>query len=582
MITIRHGGAQAQAVLAGDGTHTIAAENPAQQLGGFAYLLPDAAITPDDLAIGEKLDLLAAAMTAAGLDVGEPVPAIPPILTYFGQFIDHDITASTDSLDSGDAAMQLDAIPLLRRDRDTIVENLSNKRFGSLRLDSLYGDLRADATDLDRRVADAMRDGAKLRLGRVTPVGVRPALPLDDQADLPRFGALLDDGVLALSDQEVLILLGLDTLDAPALRAQLGVATDAEIPVAARTRLRLRAAIGDARNDENLIVAQFHVAMLRFHNAVVDRDAIADSDTAFAAARREVEHTYQWLILHDFLAALCDPAVLVDVVRDAAPLYTAFAAGATGAELPLPMEFSVAAFRFGHTMVRGTYDYNASFGVEALVSGAASLGLLFRFTGRSANPFPAQSGAAPNQTLPHNWIIEWERFIEAKPAHAFRSARALNTVLAPELNQMANEPPGMFRRLATRNLRRGWSLNLPTAQALLDSLAARGVFLPRLSVDELTSAPTGTTVADEGFDTATPLWFYVLKEAEQRGHGARLGPLGSRLVAETLVGLMVADPTSVWHRKTEADTSWAPDRVFPAAQGPVRSLADLLRAAGVL
>ena len=47
-----------------------------------------------------------------------------------------------------------------------------------------------------------------------------------------------------------------------------------------------------------------------------------------------------------------------------------------------------------------------------------------------------------------------------------------------------------------------------------------------------------------GLERSTPLWYYVLKEAELREDGARLGPVGGRIVAETLIGLLELDPES--------------------------------------
>jgi hypothetical protein len=69
----------------------------------------------------------------------------------------------------------------------------------------------------------------------------------------------------------------------------------------------LVAFLGDRRNDENTILSQLHVAMLRFHNAVIDRlradpsHANQSAKRIFEMAQREVRWHYQWIILHEFL-----------------------------------------------------------------------------------------------------------------------------------------------------------------------------------------------------------------------------------------------------------------------------------------
>lgn len=136
---------------------------------------------------------------------------------------------------------------------------------------------------------------------------------------------------------------------------------------------------------------------------------------------------------------------------------------------------------------------------------------------------------------------------------------------------------GLFQKLAARNWRRGHLLNLPLAQALIERLLAEGFGpIPELSQAQLESGPTGDAVRAGGFGTATPLWFYALKEAEEAG-GEKLGPLGSHIVAETLVGLVVRDPQSYWN----AGGGWDPEQSVKPGGIRVDSLETLLRVAGV-
>jgi hypothetical protein len=342
-----------------------------------------------------------------------------------------------------------------------------------------------------------------------------------------------------------------------------------------------RAIIGDARNDENLAVAQLHVLFLRLHNRLAE----ATGGRSFRRARRLTQWHYQWIVVNEYLRRICDEAVLDEVLALGAPRYTAFLDrhGAEGPRMPMPLEFSVAAFRFGHTMVRGAYDHNRFFGEPVdgfanVIPNAAPFNLLFAFTGNGR-----MLSQPERKQLPSNWVIEWDRWLRTDPARPIRSARKLDTHLALPLNDMANEHPdpnSLFRKLAARNLRRGYRLNIPTAQGCIAGIEAAGYAeVPRLTPEQLLSgSPTRRTAVEAGgFQHATPLWFYVLKEAESLGGGERLGPLGTHLVAETLVGLIANDPDSYWN----ADGGrWSPERFRPGE--PINSLEAVARFAGML
>ena len=168
-----------------------------------------------------------------------------------------------------------------------------------------------------------------------------------------------------------------------------------DLPREARRRLpeRDRAAlIGDPRNDENLVVAQLQVAFLRAHNRLVREGK------TFLEARRTLRRHYQHIVLNDFLKRIADPQIVDDTIQENQvydPLDEQFF---------LPLEFTVAAYRFGHSMVRANYDFNLNFP-------DATLGQLFTFTALSGQL--GGDGAPEFDTLPEIWIIQWENFVDA-------------------------------------------------------------------------------------------------------------------------------------------------------------------------
>ncbi|SMX44422.1 peroxidase family protein [Actibacterium lipolyticum] len=523
-----------------------------------------------------KLDALATAMAEANFDQKdeEGESSMPPIFTYLGQFIDHDMTANTDR-EEGDpllSGFNIDKATLNPQPRDDVEKSKMNLRKGLLELDSVYGDGPGQSAEAEKLEA-ALRDPtdlAKMRIGAVTPLP--PGLfevsdfPADSGADLPRVGQAIDDGSLTMADVRTLF----DNPSEPK--------SDEE--------LRRVALIGDGRNEENLIVAQTHLSMLRFHNAVVDAiraagNAPGDDDALFAEARQNVTWIYQWLVVNHFLKTICDGSVVDTVVADKAPVYSGFFDKHKGSvpegARPMPLEFSVAAYRYGHSMVRGDYDYNSNFGRKADGSGTgrASFGQIFEFT--------AGGGMMGLPTLPDNWIIDWNRFIDDSGTFTNRVARKIDTRLALPLRDMRNEKAGMsgiMAHLAARNLRRGYVFNLPDAQSIMDSMASDGITVDALTAAELSEGTTGDAVLSGQFEVSTPLWFYLLKEAEVKANGEHLGPLGSRIVAETIAGLIITDPNSYINQG--AFNSWTPaDAVQPNGE-PVESLAALLRAGGLL
>lgn len=560
--------------MAGPPSAFSPAAAPPQTFGYYFPHAPDASKAGVDAA---ALDALAAAMAEPAGDPAGDNSVLPPIITYLGQFIDHDVTAGTDA-DFGVASIL--GATITPASRTAVVTAGENLRHGSLNLDSLYGDLRVQ-TPFGKKLQGLLRfprDRRMMWVARPSPVPGNTPLPADGAGDILRLGRLM-------SGTSPLVTLG-------ELQALLPGERDHFLDAAGNPNIH-RAIIGDSRNDENLIVAQLHLAFLRFHNrlAVTCADGPAlegGSEGVFRWAQRQARLHYQWLVVNRYLPAICDPLVLEQVVTREAPLYRAFrrATNSPAGIYPLPIEFSAAAFRFGHSMVRAAYDHNRFFGEgndPDHVLDLAPFDLLFAFTGNGRPPM----GRVGTPKLPSNWVIEWDRFVfpPTDPA-SMRAARKIDTRLAPPLLKMGHVDhpvdPALFQHLARRNLRRGLALNLPTAQDCISILNRDfGAAIVPLGDDELRSTVSGVATP-EAMIAQTPLWFYVLKEAEVRGGGNRLGPLGSHLVAQTLVGLIVEDPDSYWHAPAVNGPKWQPGDEARPDGIVVDSFEEMLRAALVL
>ena len=430
---------------------------------------------------------------------------LPAGYTYLGQFIDHDITFDVTPL--GEAAID----PLA----------VDNFRSPKLDLDGLYGLGPRAQPYLFSRASH----GAKFLIGRTRPsadTAARPCLRARDN-DLPRSAA---------GD----VLIG---------ESCTGPHDPMETPGPLSEGLAL---IGDPRNDENLIVAQLHLAFLKFHNKIVDQ--LPSSASTFEHARRLVTWHYQWIVLHDFLPRLVDPAVLGDVLCHGRRFYN------VGDYAFIPVEFSVAAYRLGHSMVRQEYSYNRVFNPGPVRLARATLDLLFRFTGLSGTDVP----------VPSNLIIDWRRFFDGLPkppgVEHFNYSRKIDPFVAAALHGL---PGGADPSLPVRNLLRGAALGLPSGQAI-----ARFMNEPVLSRDRIAAGPDGREARAQGLDEESPLWFYILKEAQLVAGGERLGPVGSRILSEVFVGLLQADPTSF----VSLDPSWHP--TLPGAEPGSFTMADLL------
>ena len=425
---------------------------------------------------------------------------IPAGYTYFGQFVDHDVTL--------DISSTLDTF--------TDANTISNMRTPALDLDSLYGGgpglhpFLYDFPTTGPATAIRFQLGTNTLNGAGGPGGPAGSAGMVQQTnfDLPRFHNPLNP------------------------------------PLSSNTAI-----IGDPRNDENLIVSQFHRAMLVFHNKVVDLLVVAGSTgDIFTEAKRIVTHHHQWAVVHDFLKRICGASAVISAMASViAPVGSAFR---------MPVEFAVAAYRFGHSMIRNEYWLSFNFI-------GASLADVFQFIRN------------PDIPLKSDRVVDFNAFFDTGvfvPVN--NKAKKIDSVLSNGLESIPGGS-GIMAILATRNLRRGLALGLPSGQGMAHSFG----FTP-LTAAQLQSGlpPDEINVLNLNGGillTKTPLWYYVLREAMVLQGGDQLGPVGAKIVADTFIHMLKRDGNSFLH-VTGGFTPF-----LPSATAGDFTVADLIKFAGV-
>jgi hypothetical protein len=422
---------------------------------------------------------------------------MPAGLGYLGQFLAHDLTFDP----IGNFEKQLDP------------NQQWNYRTPRMDLDSLYGKGPLDHPYLYERGAES----GKFLLGKARSIAWN-----------------MRDGDIAMDS--------------------LPIAAEDDLPRNAQGI----AMIGDPRNDQNLIVSQMHLAFLKIHNKIREwaKGEGKGGDAVFHAAQDQVRLHYETIVLRDYLPRICGEELVSKLIRSLADgtrekVWKIRAFDQPGPETWIPLEFSLAAFRFGHSMVRPSYMLNPWTPPRPILVDPASL----------PGPLDDLRGGRP---LPEGWSADWgfllQEWNDTRPDLQPQFARQIDTRLSRALNAVAVPLQDKHPSLALVTLLRGYQMRLPSGAAVAKELG----------IDPLTPKELGLDQAI--FDDA-PLWYYVLKEAEVAQAGQCLGPVGSTLVAETIIWLAASNPAGVLNRK-----AWS----SPFLNADAFSLRDLFKWAGLI
>jgi hypothetical protein len=342
----------------------------------------------------------------------------------------------------------------------------------------------------------------------------------------------------------------------------------------------------DNRNDENVVIAQMHVLFAKLHNRLLELAKKDGHGDAFVKTRRLVTWIYQWIVFNDFLPRIIKKEILNEVRKGKLPLFKK--RFPPGQNIDLPIEFTVAAFRFGHSMVQNGYvlDHFVTATTETMIHKTKQGG------GIGTSPLPSQ--------LPTNFVINWDFFFTANEGRLNRGDN-IDTFIAEALYRLPKETIAIFRlqsdlrSLATTTnfaelmlplpqitLKRGSKMQLPSGEQVANHFR-----LPKLKPEKIPALPQDRELfEDTEFRGRTPLWYYLLREAAvewQRFKKPRTGPeppiqklgsIGSRIVAETIFQVLSADKGSIFND----GIGWSPPTVLGIRLDSMPAIVEYVKA----
>jgi hypothetical protein len=467
----------------------------------FTRLVPDAPyMIPSSLMSHIVMPHEGVTYTSAEDESNNPVkyesPDIPAVFTFVGQFIDHDLT--------------MNAVNLFLPQEDPVDPTLPG--FGP--------------------VAAPIQNGASPLIDLDSVYGPRVHLTVPDTT-------LFDDGKFRL---------------VPCGGLHYDLVRDPD-----------GAVIADRRNDENQMILQIHLLVERMHNKFFDESSnITDPDQRFQEARKQTIYNWQYMILHDYLPRIIEADVLAFLLNEIKkPEFGAFkykplrdlASGALRANLP--HEFAIA-FRFGHSQLKRAYKLNSSHPFSVLFNNSLS------GSGPNNDEFDDLRG---NQTLRQKNLIDWTVFLPG--SNPIKSNRIDGKVTAPVFDLPESAIPDDIKyvgNLPHRNLIRSRQVGVCSGEVLaayygLTPFSPTQIEPDTSKHDLYKRNEAVTDPAKQVF--STPLWYYILREAELTNepgpNSSKLGPLGSRLVGEVLIGAIAWADISIIK-----DTAWTTTIPGPA------------------
>lgn len=410
-----------------------------------------------------------------GQDSPDDNSAIPAGYTYFGQFIDHDITFDPSSS--------------LQRQNDP--NKLRNFRTPRLDLDCVYGEGPHDEPFMyDHSEALLSADG----IGRYFLIGAGRD---------PNTGSETHEPDLPRNAQG-------------------------------------RALIGDMRNDENLIVSQLQLSFLKLHNRILaaitsgnPNDPRPATGEQFQRAHKLVRWTYQYVVWNDFAKRLVEDKLRDSILEQikipgskAGKISRYSGAFYHWKNAPyIPVEFSVAAYRFGHSMVRPGYQVNLKIGLGVEKP-------IFDPAGAGGDDLSGFRFLRPEHTIQWDWFLQFPSSQGRFP----QLSQTIDPILARSVFAIPGGPGAPSNPLATLNMLRNWRMEVPSGSAVAHAMG---------------ETPLGVSEMEDC------LWVYILKEARDTAHAKGLGPVGGRIVGEVFGGLLAGDPLSY----INCEPNWTPEEV---------------------
>lgn len=287
------------------------------------------------------------------------------------------------------------------------------------------------------------------------------------------------------------------------------------------------ALIPDPRNDEHILLSQLHTAFLLSHNNIISGSKIKNVVERFKRTKKKLVHHYHWLIINDYLKKFIKQDLIDDLISGKkTALYNPH-------KMPfIPIEFSAAAFRFGHSLVRNSYSFNRIY------------------------PLPNVKKESFLALLEDNInFVDWRNFFQSKSLNPKKSsflnkAKIISPWLVSNLedfpitNKFFRQSKIVGENLARLNLKTGFDLELPSGQSI-----AHALHLPENEILQVDIKNLPCYYRDN-----TPLWLYILYEAYSLEKGQKLGPVGERIIAEVIIGIIKSNPNSYLNTKP----SWSP------------------------